>query len=95
MGSKTCVMCSASIPTLFQYFFYDHIYPCILLHFYEIFLLLYLIIICTESATVPQPPASEQVQPHLVEGAVSVHHTSRELHSICSGRNDSVSSTGE
>ena len=46
----------------------------------------------TESATVPQPPASEQVQPRLVEGAVSVDHTSRELHS--SGRNDSVSSTG-
>ena len=25
MESKTCVMCSASIPTLFQYFLYDHI----------------------------------------------------------------------
>ena len=25
MESNTCVMCSASIPTLFQYFFYDHI----------------------------------------------------------------------
>ena len=31
-----CVMCSTSIPTLFQYFFYDHI-PTFLYIFHEMF----------------------------------------------------------
>ena len=34
-----CVMCSTSVPTLFQYFFYDHI-PTFLYIFHEMFLLL-------------------------------------------------------
>ena len=34
-----CVMCSTSVPTLFQYFFYDHI-PTFLYIFHERFLLL-------------------------------------------------------
>ena len=31
-----CVMCSTSVPTLFQYFFYDHI-PTFLYIFHEMF----------------------------------------------------------
>ena len=31
-----CVMCSTSVPTLFQYFFYDHI-PTFLYTFHEMF----------------------------------------------------------
>ena len=36
MRSKGCVLCSYSIPTLFQYFFYDHI-PTFLYIFHEMF----------------------------------------------------------
>ena len=32
-GSKVCVMCSYSIPTLFQYFLYDHIPPYLFAYF--------------------------------------------------------------
>ena len=34
--SNMCVMCSKSVPTLFQYFFYDHI-PTFLYIFHEMF----------------------------------------------------------
>ena len=34
--SNMCVMCSTSVPTLFQYFFYDHI-PTFLYIFHEMF----------------------------------------------------------
>ena len=47
-----CVMCSTSVPTLFQYFFYDHI-PIFLYIFHEMFftsilyiIAIYYVIIC-------------------------------------------------
>ena len=39
-----CVMCSTSVPTLFQYFFYDHI-PTFLYIFHEMFFITCIIII--------------------------------------------------
>ena len=42
-----CVMCSTSVPTLFQYFFYDHI-PTFLYIFHEMF---FITCICMVSLT--------------------------------------------
>ena len=39
-----CVMCSTSVPTLFQYFFYDHI-PTFLYIFHEMFFITCIIIV--------------------------------------------------
>ena len=41
--SNMCVMCSTSVPTLFQYFFYDHI-PTFLYIFHEMFFITCIII---------------------------------------------------
>ena len=39
-----CVMCSTSVPTLFQYFFYDHIPTCLYI-FHEMFFITCIIIV--------------------------------------------------
>ena len=43
--SNMCVMCSTSVPTLFQYFFYDHI-PTFLYIFHEMFFITCNILSC-------------------------------------------------
>ena len=42
-----CVMCNTSVPTLFQYFFYDHI-PIFLYIFHEMFFIACIIILGVE-----------------------------------------------
>ena len=70
-----CVMCSTSVPTLFQYFFYDHIptFLYIPLHFHEMFLLL----VCMLFSCFCTPQISVSV---FCNWILTVSHSSASVH---------------